>query len=151
MLGRTKENKMSNQELLSERRERSWERVTETAPAWVRDRIIAFRSSVLAGLEFRMSTQQVREAETRSALAAKALRFVKRVFRTEVSEDAELRLQAARQADEIRQSAIRDKGCTAVRLGSDGKFYRDYEAENRRKERIASLMEQIHEAAGEIL
>ncbi len=62
---------MSNTELLKECRQRGWERVAETVPAWVRERIIAFRSSVLAGLEFRMSARQVQEAETRSALSAR--------------------------------------------------------------------------------
>ena len=134
---------MSQEQLLAENRQRGWERVAETAPAWVRERIIAFRASVLAGLEFRMSVRQVQEAETRSALSAKVRSFAKRIFRPAASEDAELRRRLAETAEQIRVDAINDKSCTAVKLGADGKFYRDADA--RRKERIANIRKEIAE------
>src|SRR5271165_6424694 len=71
----------STKELLQENRSRGWTSVSETAPAWVRSQIIAFRAAALDGREFRMSTRQIQEAETRSALAQKAVGFVKHCFR----------------------------------------------------------------------
>lgn len=77
--------------LLAENRARGWANVSEKSPAWVLERICAFRSAVLAGQEFRMTPTQVRESDARF-LAATSRGFVP---------DTELRAIAARQAKQI--------------------------------------------------
>ena len=138
---------MSAKELLQENRSRGWTSVSETAPAWVRSQIIAFRAAALDGREYRMSPRQIQEAETRSALAQKAVGFVKHLLRPAASGksyeqqfiDANgydpwlLRMRAARQGAEIRAEQRR---LSEMRV-----------EEKIRRERIATLVEQIHDAA----
>jgi len=136
---------MSTKELLQENRSRGWTSVSETAPAWVRSQIIAFRAAALDGREYRMSPRQIQEAETRSALAQKAVGFVKHILRSNSGKSFEqqivestgfdpslMRARAYRQAAEIRRDSV----------------YVD--AENRRRERVARMVERIHDVAGDL-
>ena len=136
---------MSAKELLQENRSRGWTAVSETAPAWVRSQIVAFRAAALDGREYRMSPRQIQEAETRSALAQKAVGFVKHILRSNSGKSFEqqivestgfdpslMRARAYRQAAEIRRDSV----------------YVD--AENRRRERVARMVERIHDVAGDL-
>ena len=136
---------MSTKELLQENRSRGWTSVSETAPAWVRSQIIAFRAAALDGREYRMSPRQIQEAETRSALAQKAVGFVRHICRSNSGKSFEqqsfestgfdpslMRARAYRQAAEIRRDSV----------------YVD--AEKRRRERVARMVERIHDVAGDL-
>jgi hypothetical protein len=143
---------MSTQELLQENRARGWASVSPSVPAWVRERIICFRSSVLAGTEVRMTARQTVEAETRCALAARAVSFAKRIFRPAVSEDAVLRAKAEQQgreiAQQLREAQFTTATCFREVKDARGRVVRievDHAAEARRKERIAAIRNEIAE------
>ncbi len=108
---------MSTQELLQENRKRCWLGVPESAPRWVREQIVAFRTAALNGVEFRMSPRMIREAEQRSAIAARAMRHTRTVLRSKQSLEQQfiaangcdpmlLQYRAARQAVEIQRDSV---------------------------------------------
>ena len=126
-----------------------WENAM-TAPDWAKRRIINTRLAIVEHREApSLTPEEIRGSETRSA----ATNFVRRLFKrpTAVSEDEQNRKRLVEISQQIRKDAITDPTCTHVYLGTDGFMHRDYAAESleqaQRKAHIATLAQQIHEAA----
>jgi len=117
-----------------------------SAPKWAADRIVEVRAALADGKPVPPpSRSYVRDAEQRMSMREQIARFAKRVFRpTPVATmtDAQLRAEADRLGEVIRQDAIKDPNCRAVKL-VDGRFERDFDKERelnlRKKDTEAEL------------
>jgi hypothetical protein len=126
--------------ILGENRSMGWIALPAGAPAFVKQFVTEFRRARLEKRELRSDflRQHTKAAEQRG-LTVRRTAVIPRRAPIFINEDAELRARAAKIQDRIRQDAITDRSCKAVKLVG-GRFVRDYarEAEIRAVEEAAA-------------
>ena len=125
---------MSVTELLQENRSKGWVNLPTSAPSWVRDAVIEFRSGRPAAFN------QLCERRSLSSLGRTATRFAKKLFRPAPRVDADL--EAMRQRAFVQgQGILADFRAADVPLTAA-----ERDAENtRRKARVKDIADVIRE------